>query len=52
MNTGFNSLYGYTNGEQGIRHAMLEAGAPAVDETDAFTITMLIEELVDERHND
>jgi hypothetical protein len=36
MKSGFNSLYGYTSDEKGIRHAMLEAGAPAVDETDAL----------------
>jgi len=36
MKAAFNSLYGYTSDEQGIRHALLEAGAPAVDETDAL----------------
>jgi hypothetical protein len=36
MKKGFLALYGYTSNEQGIRHALLEAGAPAVDETDAL----------------
>jgi hypothetical protein len=36
MKAAFLSLYGYTSNEQGIRHALLEAGAPAVDETDAL----------------
>jgi hypothetical protein len=36
MKAGFLAIYGYTSNEQGIRHALLEAGAPAVDETDAL----------------
>jgi hypothetical protein len=36
MKSGFDSLYGYTSDEQGVRHAMLEADQPAVDETDAL----------------
>lgn len=36
MKRGFLAIYGYTSDEQGIRHALLEAGAPAVDETDAL----------------
>jgi hypothetical protein len=36
MKKAFLALYGYTSDEQGIRHALLEAGAPAVDETDAL----------------
>ena len=36
MRSGFDKLYGYTSDEQGIRHALLEAGAPAVDEIDAL----------------
>ena len=36
MKKAFLALYGYTSNEQGIRHALLEAGAPAVDETDAL----------------
>jgi len=30
MKSGFNSLYGYTSDEKGVRHAMLEADQPAV----------------------
>jgi AbiJ N-terminal domain 4 len=36
MKRGFLSLYGYTSDEDGIRHALLEGGAPKVDETDAL----------------
>jgi hypothetical protein len=36
MKAAFLALYGYTSNEQGIRHALLDAGAPAVDETDAL----------------
>jgi hypothetical protein len=36
MKSGFDKLYGYTNDEQGIRHAIIEPGQPAVDETDAL----------------
>jgi hypothetical protein len=36
LKSGFGSLYGFTSDEKGIRHALLEAGAPAVDETDAL----------------
>jgi hypothetical protein len=36
LKTGFGSLYGFTSDEKGIRHALLEAGAPVVDETDAL----------------
>lgn len=36
MKKGFLALYGYTSDEKGIRHALLESGAPAVDETDAL----------------
>jgi hypothetical protein len=36
MKRGFLALYGYTGDKQGIRHAMLEANQPAVDETDAL----------------
>jgi len=36
MKKGFTSLYGYTSDSQGIRHALLEKGAPEVDEHDAL----------------
>lgn len=36
MKQGFASLYGYTSDEEGIRHPLLEAGDPAVDEADAL----------------
>jgi hypothetical protein len=36
LKSGFASLYGFTSDEKGIRHALLEAGSPAVDETDAL----------------
>ena len=36
MRAGFASLYGFTSDEQGIRHALLDAPAASVDETDAL----------------
>jgi hypothetical protein len=36
MKAGFNSLYGYTSDEQGIRHPLLDDGPANVDETDAI----------------
>jgi hypothetical protein len=36
MKTGFTSLYGYASDENGIRHALLEAGEAKVDEADAL----------------
>jgi hypothetical protein len=36
LKRGFSSIYGFTSDQEGIRHALLEAGAPAVDETDAL----------------
>jgi hypothetical protein len=36
MKKAFLALYGYTSNEQGIRHALLEADAPSVDEADAL----------------
>jgi hypothetical protein len=36
MKSGFNSLYGYTSDEGGVRHANIGPGDPAVDETDAL----------------
>jgi hypothetical protein len=36
MKRGFNALYDYTSDEQGIRHALIENGAAAVDEVDAL----------------
>ncbi|MEN2787568.1 AbiJ-NTD4 domain-containing protein [Sphingomonas qilianensis] len=36
MKRGFNALYDYTSDEQGIRHALIDQGAPVVDETDAL----------------
>ena len=35
LKEGFSKLYGYTNDENGIRHALLEEGAAAVDLDDA-----------------
>jgi hypothetical protein len=34
--SGFKSIYGFSSDEQGIRHALLDKGAPAVDEVDAL----------------
>ena len=36
LKRGFSSIYGFTSDQEGIRHALLEAGAPAVDETDSL----------------
>ena len=36
MKKGFSSLYGYTNDEKGIRHALLDDSTAKVDETDAL----------------
>jgi hypothetical protein len=36
LKAGFNSIYGYTNDEKGIRHSLLDSSAPKVDETDAL----------------
>jgi thiaminase len=36
MKKGFTSLYGYASDENGIRHALLEAGEAKVDEADAL----------------
>ena len=36
LKTGFGNLYGYTSDERGVRHALLDQGAPQVDETDAL----------------
>jgi hypothetical protein len=36
LKKGFGSLYGFTSDEQGIRHPLIEKGAPDVDETDAI----------------
>jgi hypothetical protein len=33
---GFKSIYGFSSDEQGIRHPLLDKGAPAVDEVDAI----------------
>jgi hypothetical protein len=33
---GFKSIYGFSSDEQGIRHPLLDKGAPAVDEVDAM----------------
>lgn len=35
LKRGFTAIYGYTSDEGGIRHALLESGQAAVDETDA-----------------
>ena len=34
--SGFKSIYGFSSDEQGIRHPLLDKGAPAVDEVDAI----------------
>jgi hypothetical protein len=34
--SGFKSIYGFSSDEQGIRHPLLDKGAPAVDEVDAM----------------
>lgn len=34
--SGFKSIYGFSSDEQGIRHSLLDKGAPAVDEVDAL----------------
>ena len=34
--SGFKSIYGFSSDEQGIRHALLDKGAPAVDGVDAI----------------
>jgi hypothetical protein len=36
LKAGFNSIYGYTSDEQGIRHPLLEKESASVDETDAI----------------
>lgn len=36
LKAGFNSIYGFTSDEQGIRHALLDAPAASVDEHDAL----------------
>jgi hypothetical protein len=36
LRAGFNSLYGFTSDEKGIRHALLDLPAAQVDETDAL----------------
>lgn len=36
LKQGFVKIYGFTSNEQGIRHALLEKGAPDVDEADAL----------------
>lgn len=36
LKAGFEKLYGYTNGEEGVRHALLEKDEANVDETDAL----------------
>jgi hypothetical protein len=36
LKAGFASIYGYTSDSQGIRHALLDQGAPHVDEADAL----------------
>ena len=36
MKSGFSNLYGYTNDEGGIRHALLDDGDPKVTESDAL----------------
>ena len=36
LEKGLSSLYGYTNDQQGIRHALITSGSPNVDETDAL----------------
>lgn len=36
LKAAFSKLYGYTNDEEGIRHALVFEGAAKVDETDAL----------------
>jgi hypothetical protein len=36
LRTGFSNLYGFTNDEKGIRHALLEEPVAQVDEIDAL----------------
>jgi hypothetical protein len=36
LKAGFNSIYGFTSDEKGIRHPLLDDGAAKVDETDAL----------------
>jgi hypothetical protein len=36
LKDGMNKLYGYTNDQQGIRHALLDDGEAKVDEADAL----------------
>jgi hypothetical protein len=36
LKAGFNSLYGFTSDEKGIRHPLLELPSANVDETDAL----------------
>jgi len=36
LKKGFLAIYGFTSDEQGIRHALLDKGAPDVDEADAL----------------
>jgi hypothetical protein len=36
LKRGFTAIYGFTSDAQGIRHALLEKGAPDVDEADAL----------------
>ena len=36
LRAGFEKLYGYTNTEQGIRHALINGDSPKVDEADAL----------------
>lgn len=36
LKSGFNSIYGFSSDEQGIRHALLDKDAPSVDEADAL----------------
>jgi hypothetical protein len=36
LKRGFSAIYGFTSDAQGIRHALLEKGAPDVDEADAL----------------
>ena len=38
MKRGFSALYGYTNDERGIRHALLDQDAARVDEAEALFI--------------
>jgi hypothetical protein len=36
LKRGFTAIYGFTSDQEGIRHALLEKGAPDVDEVDAL----------------